>query len=46
LNEAGFAAGPDAVTSFTSALAAKQLAASIEIPASDGVASREAHPAE
>jgi flotillin len=46
LNEAGFAAGPDAVTSLTNALAAKQLAASIEPPAADGVASREPHPAE
>jgi flotillin len=33
LTEAGFAAGPDALTSLTNALAAKQLAASAETPA-------------
>jgi flotillin len=37
LNEAGFAAGPDALTSLTNALAAKQLAPSSEPPAIDEI---------
>jgi flotillin len=41
LNEAGFPAGPDALTSLTNALAAKQLAPSSEPPAADAVAPRE-----
>jgi flotillin len=32
LTEAGFATGPDALTSLTNALAAKQLAAGVEAP--------------
>ena len=45
LTEAGFAAGPDALTSLTNALAAKHLAASVELPAVDGTstASHEPH---
>jgi flotillin len=41
LSEAGFAAGPDALSSLTAALAAKQIAASSEPPAADGAAPRE-----
>jgi hypothetical protein len=42
LTEAGFHAGLDALTSLTQALAAKQLAASIESPAaSEGISTRD-----
>jgi flotillin len=43
LTEAGFATGPDALTSLTTALAAKQLAAPLEPPPALDGASTSVH---